>query len=150
MKYTVNQIVAGEDELILNYKEQTAEVDAILMFMEKRQRKIICREGGDKVVLSPTEMLYAESVDNKTFVYTADRVVQTDSSLVALETFLNDVQYFRCSKSMIVNIDRVIRLKSLSSNRIDVTLENGEHIMISRTYASEFRRILKGAASDER
>ena len=45
---------------------------------------------------------------------------------------------------MIINIDKVERLKSLSSNRIDATMEGGEHILISRTYASEFRRILKG------
>ena len=43
-----------------------------------------------------------------------------------------------------INIDKVERLKALSSNRIDATMINGEHIIISRTYASEFRRILKG------
>lgn len=144
MKYTVNRIESGDDELILNYKEQTPEVDAVLMFMDKKQRKIIGRMGDEKVVVSPGDLLYAESIDNRTFVYTKDKVIQTDSTLSALEAFLDDVQFFRCSKSMIVNIDRVERLKSLSSNRIDATLENGEHIMISRTYASEFRRILKG------
>lgn len=144
MKYVVNQITEGEDELILNYKAKSSEVEAILLFMDKKQRKIMGKEGDTKVLVSPEEMLYAESVDNKTFVYTKDKVIQTDSTLAALALFLDDIQYFRCSKSMIVNIDRVARLKSLSSNRIDATLENGEHIMISRTYASEFRKILKG------
>lgn len=143
MKYIVNRIETGEDELILNYKTGGPEVDSVLLFMDKKQRKIVGKAGGLRVVVAPDELLYAESVDGKTFVYTADCVIQTDMSLHGLEVFLDDVQYFRCSKSMIVNIDRVEKLKSLSSNRIDVTMENGEHIMISRTYASDFRRLLR-------
>ena len=45
---------------------------------------------------------------------------------------------------MIINVNRVIALKSLSSNRIDATMEGGEHIMISRRYTVDFRRLLKG------
>jgi len=45
---------------------------------------------------------------------------------------------------MIINIDKVKELKSLSSNRIDALLINGEHILISRTYASDFRKRLRG------
>ena len=71
-------------------------------------------------------------------------VVRLDGTLSGLIETLNDVRFFRCSKSMIINIEKVERLRSLSSNRIDATMEGGEHILISRTYASEFRRILKG------
>ena len=67
-----------------------------------------------------------------------------DMSLYSIELLLNDEHYFRCSKSMIINVDKVERLKSMSSNRIDATLVNGEHIIISRTYASDFRKLLKG------
>ena len=45
---------------------------------------------------------------------------------------------------MIINVGKVRALKSLSSNRIDATMEGGEHIMISRRYAVDFRRLLKG------
>ena len=45
---------------------------------------------------------------------------------------------------MILNIDKVASLKSMPSNRIDATMRNGEHIMISRTYAVEFRKRLRG------
>ena len=45
---------------------------------------------------------------------------------------------------MIVNVGKVERLRSLPSNRIDATLASGEHIIISRTYAADFRRLLKG------
>ena len=96
-----------------------------------------------------SQILYIESVDGKTFAYLAEDVLQVDFTLAQLEQMLNAVNFFRCSKSMILNIDKVKALKSLASNRIDATMCNGEHILISRTYASDFRKRLKGGRADE-
>lgn len=144
MKYYIHQRESGEDELILNYTHENKEVQAVLAFMDKRQKKLVGKSDGESVVFSPEDILYVEKVDEKTFVYTSEDVLQLDMALYALELLLDDVKYFRCSKSMIVNVDKVERLRSLASNRIDATLANGEHIIISRTYASDFRRLLKG------
>ena len=144
MRYIVNQIQDGEDELILNYRQMNSEVEAAIAFMEKNQKKLIGKVDGERVVFLPEDILYIEKVDDRTFAYTEDNEIQLDMSLYAIELLLNDERYFRCSKSMIVNINKVKRLKSLSSNRIDATLINGEHVMISRTYASWFRKLLRG------
>ena len=144
MRYTINQIREGEDELILNYRQLNPEVEKVIAFMDRNQKKMIGRVDGETILFSPEEILYIEKVDGRTFAYTVDRVVQMDLSLSTAELILEDVSFFRCSKSMIVNVNKVEKLKSLPSNRIDATMKGGEHIMISRTYASEFRRLLKG------
>ena len=90
------------------------------------------------------EILYLESVDEKVFACTKDQVLRIDGTLHSFLTETDDEAFFRCSKSMVINVDRVVSLKSLSSNRIDAVMENGEHIIISRRYASEFRRLLRG------
>lgn len=144
MRYTINQINEGDDELILNYQQLNSEVEAVLVFMEKHQKKLMGKSNGETVLFSPQEILYVEKVDDRTFVYTADKEIQMDMSLYSIELLLNDEHYFRCSKSMIINVEKVERLKSMASNRIDATLVNGEHIIISRTYASDFRKLLKG------
>lgn len=144
MRYIIHQRNGGEDELILNYQQLNPEVEAVFDFMEKNQQRLSGKKNGETILFSPEEILYVEKVDDKTFAYTADNELQLDMSLYSVELMLNDERYFRCSKSMIVNVSKVKRLKSMSSNRIDATLENGEHIIISRTYASEFRRLLKG------
>ena len=141
MRYTVNQIRSGDDELILNYKQINAEVEAVLAFMEKHQKKLVGKSEGETIIFSPQEILYIEKVDEKTFACTMDKVIQLDVSLATAELILDDESYFRCSKSMIVKVEK---LKSMPSNRIDAMLVSGEHIIISRTYASDFRRLLKG------
>ena len=149
MKYTIEQIAKGDDELILRYQRLNGEVEAVLQFMNAPPKKLIGTKDNTQAVIDFADVLYAETVDRKTFIYTADDVFRSELTLAQLEEVLNTVNFFRCAKSMIINIDKISTLKSLASNRIDATLVNGEHIIISRTYASEFRKILKGESSDE-
>jgi DNA-binding LytR/AlgR family response regulator len=134
----------GEDELILNYREVNEEVERILAFMEQGSRRILGWRENEQVIIAPRDLLYAESVEGKTFAYTEQEVYRMNYTLQQLEVLLQKEYFFRCSKSMIMNINKVAALRSLSSNRIDATMENGEHIIISRTYASDFRKKLRG------
>ena len=139
----IQKIESGEDSVIVRYREETRRIKAILDAIKSGDR-LYGRKDDETVSVIPGDILYIESVDDKVFAYTVNDVVRLDGTLSGLIETLNDVRFFRCSKSMIINIEKVERLKSLSSNRIDATMEGGEHILISRTYASEFRRILKG------
>lgn len=144
MKYTITQIKEGENELILKYQSVTPEVNRIMKFISGEQTRLIGWQDKVKVIIEPKSILYIESVDGKVFAYTKDRVLKLDYVLSQVKHILNDINFFRCSKSMIINIDKVNVLKSLPSNRIDATMCNGEHVMINRTYASDFRKRLKG------
>ena len=149
MKYTIEQIEQGEDELILRYQKLNQEVEYIMNFMSFPERKLVGFRDGSQIVIDIKQILYIESVDRKTFVYLENDIVRVEYTLTQLERMLNSARFFRCSKAMIINIDKVKVLDSLTSNRIDATMCNGEHIIISRTYASDFRRRLKGDAFDE-
>ena len=144
MRFSVCQISEGEDELILKYRQMNSEVEEVLAFMERHEKKLVGKIDGETIIFQPEDILYIEKVDEKTFAYTLEHVIQMDVSLSMAEMILDDERFFRCSKSMIINVNRVERLKSLPSNRIDATLQSGEHIIISRTYASDFRKLLRG------
>ncbi|MDC7293891.1 MULTISPECIES: LytTR family DNA-binding domain-containing protein [unclassified Butyrivibrio] len=144
MRVDIQRISSGEDEVILRYKEENKRIRTILDAIRGGGDKLYGRQDGETISINPSDILYVESVDDKIFAYTKKEVVRLEGTLAGLLDTLNDVKFFRCSKSMIINIEKVERLRSMSSNRIDATMEGGEHILISRTYASEFRRILKG------
>ena len=144
MKYTINQVEKGENEVILNYSRRDAEVERVIAFLKQDERRIIGYLEKKQVVIKPENILYIESVDGRTFAYTEGAVYKLTCNLSQMEGLLTDVNFYRCSKSMIMNIDCVVNLRSLSSNRIDAVMKNGEHIIISRTYASGFRKRLRG------
>ncbi len=144
MKYTIENISQGENEVILRCAAPSPETEQLIRFLEFQNRRLLGTRDGVQVVIEPSEILYLESVEGRTFAYTETSVLQMEHSLLQLEQLLGTVNFFRCSKSAILNIDKVRELRSRASNRIDATMCNGEHIMISRTYASDFRRRLKG------
>lgn len=144
MKITLHQIEKGEDEVIVKYLEMNEQVEDIVRAASAGDEKIPCSRDDVKYMLSVREILYAESVDRATFVYTKDGVYRTAYSLQRLETAYIGRGFFRCSKSMLLCIYRIAALKSEAGGRIDATMENGEHVIISRKYAKELRRELKG------
>ena len=101
------------------------------------------------MIVDISEILYIESVDGRSYAYTQNDVIKLEYTLLQLEQLIGEISFFRCSKSMIINIDKVKSLRSLASNRIDAMMCNGEHVMISRTYASDFRKRLKEGSVNE-
>ncbi|MBE6014603.1 MAG: LytTR family transcriptional regulator [Lachnospiraceae bacterium] len=150
MKVDISQIDSGEEQIVLRYLEKTPRIQRIIDAIEYGHRRIPAKIDNETIMINPEEILYIESVDDRVFAYLKTEVVRLEGSLSGVLTDLSDDRFFRCSKSMILNIEKVERLKSMSSNRIDATMEGGEHILISRTYASDFRRVLKGGRGHER
>lgn len=144
MKIDIKRITEGEESVIIRYKERTPELNRIIEILEGQGNKLWGKTENGSVCIDTAELLYLESVDDRVFAYTGDKVMKVDGSLNSFMEDMDDGSFFRCSKSMVINVNRVKALRSLSSNRIDATMEGGEHIIISRRYASDFRRLLKG------
>lgn len=144
MKIDIKQISDGEESVVIRYKNLTPTLNKIITVLNGDDNRLRGKTDEGEVFFSPDEILYLESVDDKVFAYTGNKVVRIEGSLSTFMNEQDDESFFRCSKSMVINVGRVSALKSLSSNRIDATMESGEHIIISRRYASDFRRLLKG------
>ena len=97
---------------------------------------------GENVSISYGDILYIESVDKKTFIYTETKVCTTEKRLYELEEILDPEDFFRCSKSMIVHRNKVTALKPEITRNILATLANGEVIIVSRRYAAQLKTLL--------
>lgn len=146
MKITLQQIAKGKDEVIIRFKQMTEQIDRIVSYIEGKGEKLIGIKDGQDCILSVHAVIYLESVEGITYLYTEQEVYQSNLTLAVAETIYAEEGFFRCSKSMIINMYRMKRLKSMSGNRIDVTMDNGEHVVVSRHYAKELRRVLKEEA----
>lgn len=143
----IQKVESGDESITIRYKELTPKLEKIIGILEKTENKVWGKLDSKTVSISIDDIFYIESVDDKVFAYTGEQVVRLEGTLNSFLMDINDESFFRCSKAMVINVNRVKALKSLASNRIDATLESGEHIIISRRYASDFRRLLKGARS---
>lgn len=146
MKVTLQQIYEGSEEAVIKYRQMTERIEGIVRYLEGQNEKLIVIKDGRQILLNLPDIIYAESVDGTTFLYTQSEIYRTVHTLAHFEARYAEEGFFRCSKSVVLNIYRISRLKSMSGSRIDATMDNEEHIIISRRYARQLRSILKGEA----
>lgn len=143
MKITLQQVNKGNEEIIIKYSRITERIDGIVRYIEGQSGQLLGSKDGQQYVISVPKILYLESVEGVTYLYTEKDLYQSNLTLSLFESLYREEGFFRCSKSMVINIYRIKKLKSISGNRIDVTMDNDEHVVISRHYAKEFRSILR-------
>jgi len=144
MKVTLRQESGAESEIILRYDAMDDDLRAVLQLLSLRNQRLVAEDGGTLRLIDPSDALYCESVDEHTYVYTAAGVYGVGQSLAAIADAFAGLGFFRCSKSMIVNLLALTSLKSGDNGRIYATLKNGERILVSRRYAKSLRDRLKG------
>jgi DNA-binding LytR/AlgR family response regulator len=143
VKYSLVQTF-DEEKVIIKYKEMTKEIEDIIEYLDNGKTRLIGTMEGKNILISPKDVLYLESVDKVTFAYTKNTVIKIAYTLNDVQQHFSNQGFFRCSKSMALNIYQIDSLKSESGNRILATMTNKEQVMISRHYAKELRAILKG------
>lgn len=145
----MNRILQGEDEVIIRYREMNEQIERIATLAAGKEQKISAQYEGETILIRPEEILYLESVDGMTWGYLPDKVCRVYESLGQMALAWSERGFFRCSKSMVINIYRIRTLKSEPGSRIRAEMENGEQVMISRRYAKQLRGILKGESEYE-
>ena len=126
----------------IHCKEITAEVNRLKAHIENYAVRIKGEYEKEAVYVDLNDILYFESVDRKTFIYTKERVLTAELRLYEIEKRLSEKNFFRCSKSVVVNLGKIVKLKPEISRNIIATLDNGEAVVISRRYVSELKRII--------
>lgn len=126
----------------IHCREVTEDVSRLERHIRNFDTFIAAKEDGSNVNVSIEDIYYIESVDKKTFIYAEKNVSTTDKRLYELEELLDNNDFFRCSKSMIVHLNKVVSLKPEITRNIRATLKNGEIVVISRRYAAELKKLL--------
>ena len=148
MKIVCEHIENDEDEIIIRYKTMTEEIENVLKYLKEDSNNIIGQAKEKKYVLKPSVIYYFESVDNSIFAYTKDGVYEVNSTLNDVESKFSHLGFFRCNKSFVLNINKILSLKSEIGSRINAELINGEHIIVSRRYSKSLREILREGRND--
>ncbi|TLG72470.1 LytTR family DNA-binding domain-containing protein [Culicoidibacter larvae] len=95
---------------------------------------LICDDNGMQCRVAITDILYCESVDKRTFVYTNDKNYETKLPLYQIEQQFGQYGLTRISKAMVVNLNNVLKIKPLFSARALLYLCNDETVEVSRQY----------------
>lgn len=139
MKVDVHKVYSEQEERAdIHAVAITAEIKYAVDLLENNKKSIPVTDAETTRFCSLTKIYYFDSVDNHTFVYTKDRCYETKYRLYELESML-PYDFFRCSKSMIINIRKIESVKAEINARMRATMLNGEEVIISRNYVKELK-----------
>ena len=131
-----------DTEVVVHARRFTQDVERLVALMRLVNMQIGVRQGAETYLLDAESILYIETVDRKTFVYTEKETYESELKLYEIEQELLAHDFLRVSKQAVINLRMIRSLRSDIDRKIRVTLKNGEQIVVSRLYSDELRRKL--------
>ncbi len=92
---------------------------------------------------SVRDIEYFESLENEVFAYVGNEKFTVMEKLYTIENELMDKHFIRTSKSFIVNILKISRIKPKLNYKLELVMMNNDTIDVNRTYMKSFKKALK-------
>ena len=127
MDLKVTQIPKSETETLeIRCHKVSDEVREIVSFIKSRQGMISGKIDGNICEIPILDIYYFESVDNRSFAYTASDNYEINMRIYELEELLRHGSFVRIQKGMLVNLLKIKSIKPGLSGRYVALLKNKE------------------------
>ncbi|WMJ85543.1 LytTR family DNA-binding domain-containing protein [Anaerocolumna sp. MB42-C2] len=143
MKIIIEDINPGEEEqIIIRCRNLDDTVLKLISELKAGQKKLNGIKDGMITMIDAKNVYYFEGVDNKVFIYCKQTIYESKLKLYEIEENYENSNFFRASKSVILNITKIKSLSPAFSGRFEALLFNGEKVVISRQYVPELKKRL--------
>lgn len=140
MKFILEQSDEWEDvEIRIRCGQMTSSLEKIIQQIRLYGFSIMGEKEGEMFPISFEQIYYFEAVDNRAYAYCENEVYQCKQKLYELEERLGNINFQRISRSCILNVHRLLSIRTLLNGKIEATMENGEKLIVNRHYAEELR-----------
>lgn len=135
MKITIQDLPEGEeDEIIIRCRTVDEQLLKLIYGLRSAQEKLTLTKGDKLFQVQPSQVYYFEAVDNRVFAYLEKEVCETKLKLYELEKRLEGTDFFRASKSTIINLAKVKNISPAFNGRLEACMKNEEKLIVSRQY----------------
>ncbi len=137
MKITILDTAPGEEEeIIMKCNQMDDKLMQLVNQFKRGSDKLNVYRDGNIHLIEPQEIYYFETVDQRVYAYCASEVYEIRSRIYELEEALAAKDFFRASKSVLLNLNVIRSLSPAFGGRFEAVLKNDEHVIISRQYVS--------------
>ncbi|MBQ6360152.1 MAG: LytTR family transcriptional regulator DNA-binding domain-containing protein [Lachnospiraceae bacterium] len=144
MEVEIEQVGREKKELVLiRCHAVTDEVREIAAYVKSRQGSLTGIKDSNQYEIATSDIYYIESVDGRTFIYTKKQIYETPNRIYELESRLEEKNFLRISKSMLLNLMKISSIRPALNGRFTAVLQSGEEVIISRSYVKGLKAALK-------
>ena len=152
MRVTEKLVKSPEEEgVTLKYIRLTKDFEEIKEYVRHKGDMLLgYKQTKEKASIRVEDIFYFETVDGLVFAYTMDSVYEIKGRLYQVEEKVKRRNICRASKTMLVNVEHIISVRTALNGRLYARMENGEEILITRRYAKEVEDCFMEDEDDER
>ena len=133
-----------EVEIIIKCPRVDNSITKIINMINTFYIQIHGKKDGITTILTTDDIYYFEAVENRVFAYTKKQVYEVNSKLQELADLLNTTMFIQTARTLLLNIAKIKKISTLVNGRILAVLDNGEKTIITRAYAGNFKKKLRG------
>jgi len=104
--------------------------------------RIVIRDGADVHVVPIDKIDYIEAQDDYVAVRTAERVLLKEQTMADLERQLDPRRFVRIHRSVLLNLDRLVRLEPTGKESRMAVLRDGRRLPVSRSGYARLQELL--------
>jgi len=144
MKVTINTDERyTETEITVNCNRVSDDIDKLLAAIRLLDMKLTGRKEGRQYILEASDVIYIDSIDKHTFLYTSNGVYESSLKLYELEAKLSDRDFMRASKNSLFNINHINSIAPDFDRRLILSMTTDIKLIVSRQYAAAVKEKLE-------
>ncbi len=145
MKIKLSDILKSDNELISNLLKHNIEVDdeskyELTLNQKESKNTIIAKTDNDDFkIINIKEILYFESFNNNVYAVLKNQRLKLKDKLYTYDKMYCSKGFIRVSKSYIVNIKEIDKIKTTFNRKFILLMNNKEEIDVNRSYYEDFK-----------
>ena len=132
-----------ETEIDIAYSRMTNRLSKMVGDIRQYTYMVEAFWNGKSFLIPLDEILYFDTTDRKTFLYTNKQVYECRKALIEVENELSNTTVIRISKETLLNTTALVNVRPYPNHRLMAELSNGENLIISRKYISILQNRLR-------
>ena len=130
--------------IIIGCHKRDERINELVRLVKMHQGSVEAFREEQQYQIALSDIFYIEAVDDKTFLYLEKDCYESRRRLYEFEELLADRHFARISKSVIVNLMKIVAIRPALNGRFLCQLKNDEKVIISRKYVPEIKERLRG------
>lgn len=143
MKISIEEIrIEQEEEILIRFHEVNDDIREIFNKINSENLILLGFHNDSVHCIKLSDIYYFEAVNGNVFLYSKDNVFEVKQKLYELEDLFKGKNFFRASKSTILNIAKISVIHPSLSGGFEAVLDNEEHVVVSRQYVPNLKNML--------
>ncbi|MGM7636098.1 LytTR family DNA-binding domain-containing protein [Bacillus sp. Hm123] len=138
-----------ETYITIQAKEWSEELEYILkMIKNTNSKRLLGVEQDQSILIHPNEIDYVFAENRKVFAAIAQQKVELKMKLYEVESLLKRLHFTRFSKSVIGNLNQILRFELVFNGNLCVHFKSGNKEYVTRSYVAEIKeKLILGGGS---